>query len=318
MEKRLHSADWKLPVKTDYTAANTPQQNALVEVKFTYLAAKARAAMHAAEVPRNRRLEFFPEVIMTMTKLDWLKLITINKVKKTRIEHYGLPLANFTKYLRTWGETGIIKTGKDGKIGDRGVTGMFVGYTLNHKGDCYRMWNPNTKKVSKTCDVVFLNRMFFRTSPKPVHKTQSTDNEDLDSVQQDKRRGTITADVVTGDDNAAMVESVNSSVPDTPVVNNNLGQSKYGCTHKCTTHYDPATGCTIGAEATALANYYQCLEDTDDEMEFANVGAGIGGEFENTMELKPMKYKEAINGPDGKAWEKEIENEHDHMVKNNA
>ena len=31
-----------------------------------------------------------------------------------------------------------------------------------------------------------------------------------------------------------------------------------------------------------------------------------------------MKYKEAINGPDGKAREKEIENEHDRMVKNNA
>jgi hypothetical protein len=65
----------------EYTAENTQQQNALVEVKFTYLVAKARAAIHAAEVPRNRRLEFFPEVIMFMTKLDWLKLITINKVK---------------------------------------------------------------------------------------------------------------------------------------------------------------------------------------------------------------------------------------------
>jgi hypothetical protein len=36
----------------------------------------------------------------------------------------------------------------------------------------------------------------------------------------------------------------------------------------------------------------------------------------NTIELKAMKYNEAINGPDGKAWEKEIENEHDHTVKN--
>jgi hypothetical protein len=87
LEKRLQSADWKLQVKMEYTAANTPQQNALVEVKFTYLAAKARAAMHAAGVPRERRLESFPEVTMTMTKLDWLKLISINDVKKTRIEH---------------------------------------------------------------------------------------------------------------------------------------------------------------------------------------------------------------------------------------
>jgi hypothetical protein len=36
------------------------------------------------------------------------------------------------------------------------------------------------------------------------------------------------------------------------------------------------------------------------------------------MELKPMKYKEAINGPDGKAWKKEIENEDDRMVKNDT
>jgi hypothetical protein len=111
LEKRLQSADWKLPVKVEYTAANTPQQNTLVEVKFTYLAAKARAAMHAAEVPRDRRLNFFPEAVMFMTKLDWLKLITINNVKKTRIEHYGQPLPNFTKYLCTWGEAR--------KIGDR-------------------------------------------------------------------------------------------------------------------------------------------------------------------------------------------------------
>ncbi len=38
------------------------------------------------------------------------------------------------------------------------------------------------------------------------------------------------------------------------------------------------------------------------------------GGFENTMELKPMKYKETINGPDEKAWEKKIENEHERMV----
>ncbi len=99
------------------------------------------------------------------------------------------PYPFFSKYLRTWGEAGVIKTGKDGKIGDWGFMGMFVGYALNHKGDCYRMWNSNTKKVSETCDIAFLNRMFFRTHTKPEHKTQSTDNEDLNSVRQNKRGG---------------------------------------------------------------------------------------------------------------------------------
>jgi hypothetical protein len=163
LEKRLQSADWKLQVKMEYTAADTPQQNTLVEVKFTYLAAKAMAAMHAIGVPGERRLDFFPQVIMTMTKLEWLKLITINEVKKTGTKHYGLPLPRFTQYLHTWGEAGIIKTRKDGRTGEQGVTGMFMGCASNHEGDCYRMWNQKTKKVSKARDVVFLNRMFFKT-----------------------------------------------------------------------------------------------------------------------------------------------------------
>ena len=44
--------------------------------------------------------------------------------------------------------------------------------------------------------------------------------------------------------------------------------------------------------------------------EFANVGAGIGGGFENTKELKVMNYKEAVNGPDGVHWQAEVENEY--------
>ena len=32
------------------------------------------------------------------------------------------------------------------------------------------------------------------------------------------------------------------------------------------------------------------------------VGAGTGGGFENTNKLKVMKYREAVNGPDGEAW----------------
>jgi hypothetical protein len=46
-------------VKTEYIAADTAQQNALVELKYTYLAAKARAAMHAAEVQKREEIGFF-------------------------------------------------------------------------------------------------------------------------------------------------------------------------------------------------------------------------------------------------------------------
>jgi hypothetical protein len=87
----------------------------------------------------------------------------------------------------------------------------------------------------------------------------------------------MTADFVAGNNDASTVESMDSSVGDIPMVNSNPGQSNYGCAYRHTIYYDPATGHTIGAEATALANCYQCLKDTDGKIEFANVGTGIEG-----------------------------------------
>ena len=40
---------------------------------------------------------------------------------------------------------------------------------------------------------------------------------------------------------------------------------------------------------------------TNKYIEYATVGAGVGGGFDNTAELKPMKYEKAIQGPDGEA-----------------
>ncbi len=46
------------------------------------------------------------------------------------------------------------------------------------------------------------------------------------------------------------------------------------------------------------------------------MGAGVGGGFEDTNDIKPIKYNEVINDPDGEAWKQEIKNKHNRMVKN--
>ena len=78
---------------------------------------------------------------MCATQLDWLVLIEIDSLEKTRIEHWGSELPVFTRKLRTWGEAGVVKTKTDTtpKLYDRGVTCMFVGYAINHGVGVYRM-----------------------------------------------------------------------------------------------------------------------------------------------------------------------------------
>ncbi len=61
------------------------------------------------------RYKRFSECAMDITKLDWLNIVEIYGVTKTRIDYFGFRLPKFAHYLHTLGEGGTIKTGKVGK-----------------------------------------------------------------------------------------------------------------------------------------------------------------------------------------------------------
>ena len=66
----------------------------------------------------------------------------------------------------------------------------------------------------------------------------------------------------------------------------------------------------------AESRYYDAMCDLQGMgTEFALVGAGIGGGFENTKELKVMKYDEAMSGPDKPHWERAAYEEYLRMLK---
>lgn len=48
------------------------------------------------------------------------------------------------------------------------------------------------------------------------------------------------------------------------------------------------------------------------------MGASIGGGFQNTRELRVMKYNEALLSDDKKNWMKAVEEEYQHIVKSNV
>ena len=57
------------------------------------------------------------------------------------------------------------------------------------------------------------------------------------------------------------------------------------------------------------------VEDGQIENEVVGVGAGLGGGFYNTSELRPMKFKEAMK-VDREGWTKAVKEEHERMVTN--
>ena len=104
--------------------------------------------MHHANLPLKLRYLLFKEALNTATLLDGLIVVKIDGVEKPRVVHWCGELPRFANYLRTWGEAGTVTLKKEGmsKLADHGVQCMFVGYALDHEGDCYCMWNPTTSQ----------------------------------------------------------------------------------------------------------------------------------------------------------------------------
>ena len=115
--------------------------------------------MSNAECEDTQRTYLVNEALNCAVMLDWLVVIEIDGVAKTRAEHYDGKIPKFSKNLRIWGEAGVVKTRtvKTSKLQDRGVTMMFVGYNLNMGSDVYRMWNEETKRIHYTRDITWLN-----------------------------------------------------------------------------------------------------------------------------------------------------------------
>ena len=66
-----------------------------------------------------------------------------------------------------WGEavTVKIKTSMSPMLNDKGTHCMFIGYTYNHLGDCYKMYDPKTRRTRETHDIIWLTWMFYKRLP---------------------------------------------------------------------------------------------------------------------------------------------------------
>ncbi len=84
---------------------------------------------------------------MTATFLNNLVPVTIKDVTQTRWEHAGYELPSWAKNLCTFGEAGIVKEGKEGKVLDRGLTMIFVGYSENHAESVFKICSPETSRI---------------------------------------------------------------------------------------------------------------------------------------------------------------------------
>ena len=335
---RLNSADWKLNVKPEYTARDTPQQNSLAESAFRTIYSFGRAMMYAANVPGKQQYTLAKYALLTATMLGWLQVKEIGGIVKTRYQHWHpdgkMPL--FAKNLRIWGEAGVVKTKLLGtpKVSPRGTLCMLVGYALNHAHGVYRMWDPITNRVKTSRDVVWMRRMFYppKGTEEPIaqvpipldFKVGESDTADAESVtsvieneepvDQDESLDVPAADQVP-------VATVTTRTGRVSVAPQRLVESEWANVAIKSLSLSHAEQNYYAMMAMASGNEYAPGEVAFigiDIAEVATVGMGVAKGIKNTAELKVIKFKEAMSGPDRKQWAIAVKEEYHRMISSNV
>eukprot|EP00804_Cyclotella_cryptica_P006706 CCRYP_008640-RA/>CCRYP_008640-RA protein AED:0.60 eAED:-0.00 QI:0/0/0/0.2/1/1/5/0/1261 len=335
--ERATGADWKLNPKWEFTARSTPQQNGLVEVEFATIAGRARAMCNAANMNAKVRILVANEVLSYSTAFG--NLVVDKDCRQTRYERMGLKNPKWAEpgIMRTFGEAGVVKRGKNGKLGDRGIPMVFVGYAENHSHDCYRMWYPTTRKVTESQDVIWLHRMYYQDDvtgdmamlPEvrmAVHEISNDstaalkldglgqrepggtdpvhDDTEIESVSSDNQPEIkVESEFREGEDDAVTEASDSDTEPER--------KTRSGRVVRVPQKYD-------GFEMTAAEIRLMQVElSLDYKSEFALIGA-TGAGFKHMSELHVMNYKQAMASADAAAWQQEVDKEHERMVKNDV
>jgi hypothetical protein len=94
-----------------------------------------------------------------------------------------------------------IKTDTTPKLYDKGVKCIFIGYSNDHAGDCYLMWDPKTKCMHSSGYVIWLRRMYYERpdtkreiSPTIDFKFEILETKETETIEVGEGNGGVSSD----------------------------------------------------------------------------------------------------------------------------
>ena len=160
-DTETHLRQSGFPIRFEYTSSNTPQHNGVVERRFATLYGRVRAMQHFCRCNQDLKLRTWAKCANTASDL-WNIQVQANETRCPHQLFYG-NMPRYAYNLQIFGQAGIVlRPGKKtikGKLTSRGDKKYFVGYARDHSHDVYRMYNPETGRVSITRDIRWLDTL---------------------------------------------------------------------------------------------------------------------------------------------------------------
>jgi hypothetical protein len=190
-----------------HTIPYTPQLNGMAERMNRTIISRACCMLYNAKMHRH----FWAEASSTACYLI-NRSPSVPLDKKTLIEIWSVSPADYSE-LRVFGCTAYAHV-DNGKLESRAVKCIFLGYGSGVKA--YKLWNPETKKVFLSMNVIFNDAVMFYDCP----STDISDVIDSPNISDDEQQR-IGVQVEHAKENENVVPETNSDdvyVPPSPPI----------------------------------------------------------------------------------------------------
>jgi hypothetical protein len=316
--KSLDSFCQENGITLEKTAANTPQQNGVVERKLTVMIQRAHAQMRACNFDDNARDLLWAESVNTANDMENISSNTLNK--KSPYELFTGKQSKLYGKLVEFGRIGQvpIRAKFQGKWKEKSYKAIMVGYAKNHSADTYRLYNPTRKSIIENRDVIWLD--WKRLNPARDLSIFVSEPELLTNIGIDDEEAPDTDDralhVVPDDDSVAgrmePRQAILDDDDDAPVIipeenreedqedqeateateaRNNKAQRLENELKKLETSYNPISRSTMDKQ-----NLVEDDSETVKEIHFVHQNE-LSSDFG-----EPKTFKEAWNGNDREKW----------------
>ena len=112
-------------------------------------------------IPEEKGKSLWSECASTIVHVG--NIITKKKGEKCAYEKQKNKMPAYAKDLRTFGEMAVFKDNglkMKGKLKNRGVVAMFVGYSERHASKVYQFLKLDTNRIIMSRDVTLLKKMY--------------------------------------------------------------------------------------------------------------------------------------------------------------
>jgi hypothetical protein len=309
-------------IALEKTAANTPQQNGVVERKLTVMIQRAHAQMRACNFDDDARNLLWAESVNTANDMENISSNTLNK--KSPYELFTGKQSKLYGRLVEFGRIGQvpIRAKFKGKWKEKSYRAIMVGYAKNHSADTYRLYNPIRKSIIENRDVTWLdwnrlnparNLSIFATEPELLTNLGINDEEAPTSTEDNRALNVIPEDddsvagrmeprtaILEDDENApAIIPQVEEENPEehpeeqeeAKEARDYKAQRLENELKKLETSYNPISRSTMDKQ-----NLVEDESDSVKEIHFVHQNE-LSSDFG-----EPKTFKEAWNGKDGEKW----------------